>query len=235
MCAALRPALCQGYMALEWRNFQKRLISKRLCSFVLAECYSRVLWWKLMEQNGKNSLCFFWIAWKESQVLKSTTVHMASKAGSLTGGGLTLGAPSELSAFTVWHFPFHWCCWSIGNTKRHPGHRIIEVPENATGESYWELTTSWMPGVSAFNNSLPTASGPFASHETLLSAATVPLRRPSKTYQSFAVWDFTSVNNSKQCFPTIGSCRLQAATIAATANYLCGAYFLLPPSPALVL
>lgn len=33
---------------------------------------------------------------EESQVLKSTTVHMASKAGSLTGGGLTLGPTSRL-------------------------------------------------------------------------------------------------------------------------------------------
>eukprot|EP00434_Breviolum_minutum_P016322 symbB.v1.2.014383.t1/scaffold956.1/size149065/16 len=47
---------------------------------------------------------------EESQVLKSTTVHMASKAGSLTGGGLSLGAVSqqpELLAnsqkFGFWH------------------------------------------------------------------------------------------------------------------------------------
>ncbi len=46
--------------------------------------------WKLAERH-LHPWCF-----QESQVLKSTTVHMASKAGSLTGGGLSLGAVSQL-------------------------------------------------------------------------------------------------------------------------------------------
>ena len=130
-----------------------------------------------------NETCFRWIARKESQVLKSTTVHMASKAGSLTGGGLTLGAPSELSAVTVWHFPMG--CWSIGNTKRHQGRRII-VPENALwlvlrtdnklnartarSKCFQQLTTNcWL----AIRN----------SRNTIVCSN----RATPKTYQSFAV------------------------------------------------
>ena len=47
---------------------------------------------------------------QEGQVLKSTTVHTASKAGSLTGGGLTLGvcAPESFSAQCVANLSVLW-------------------------------------------------------------------------------------------------------------------------------